>query len=59
MGLVAFALSPPRVRPVIFIIIGFNPFFLTFIMNRVIRFMGMMDRVFGIAGVGFNGLMAG
>ena len=57
--LVAFALSPPRVRPSIFIITRFNSLFVTFIMNRVIRLMGMMDRIFGIGGVGFYGMVAG
>ena len=29
-----------------------------FIMNRVVRFMGMMDWRFGILGIGLSGLMA-
>lgn len=39
-------------------VIRFDPFFFTFIMKRVVRFMGVMDRILGIWGVGLYGLMA-
>lgn len=54
----ALALHPPGIRGGIFIVIRFDPFFFPFIMKRVIRFMGMVDRVFGIWGVGLYGLTA-
>jgi len=52
------ALSPPRVCPGIFIVIRFDPFFFTFIMKRVVRFMGVMDRILGVWGVGLDGRTA-
>lgn len=48
------ALHPPRICPCIFIIIRFAPFFFTLIMKRMIRFMGMMNWISGVGGVGFN-----
>lgn len=54
----AVALHPPRVCPGIFIVIRFDPVFFTFIMKRVVRFMGVMDRIPGIWGVGLGGLAA-
>uniref|UniRef100_Q47E49 Uncharacterized protein n=1 Tax=Dechloromonas aromatica (strain RCB) TaxID=159087 RepID=Q47E49_DECAR len=54
---VVVALHPPGVCPGIFIDIRFDPFLFTFIVKRVVRFMGVMDRIFGLGSVGVYGLM--